>query len=265
MRKSFLVVGLWLFTLVAKAEVIPPAPTHYFNDFASVISVETVDQLDKKLQQLEKETSAQVVVAIYPKMQTESSIEDYTLRIAEKWGVGQKGKDNGAVLFVFIQDRKMFLQVGYGLEEKIPDALAKQIIEYEIKPEFKKADYDLGLIRGVTSIEQSIKSELQTNEEHVRVQKKTFPWNVVHRETFLIIGQIVLAIGIWFFLIYGVIYQILKRLVKTKWFASLPGSNSGGSTSFGGSRSSWSSSSSSRSSFSGGGGRFGGGGAGGSW
>jgi hypothetical protein len=65
-----------------------------------------------------------VVVAVFPKMQSDSDIADYTQRVAQAWGVGQKERRNGVVLFVFIQDRKMFIQVGYGLEGALPDATA---------------------------------------------------------------------------------------------------------------------------------------------
>jgi uncharacterized protein len=92
-------------------------------------------------------------------MESDSSIEDYTVRVAESWKVGQKGRDNGAVLFVFIQDRKMFLQVGYGLEGALPDALASQIIENEIKPRFRNGDFEGGLRAGVQAILSATKGE----------------------------------------------------------------------------------------------------------
>ncbi|MBX7157605.1 MAG: TPM domain-containing protein [Verrucomicrobiae bacterium] len=251
MRKFFLVVLFLLSAWMMRAEVIPHSPPHYFNDFASVVSDETIEQLDKKLEQLEKETTAQVVVAIYPKMQTESSIEDYTLRVAEKWGVGQKGKDNGAVLFVFIQDRKMFLQVGYGLEEKIPDALAKQIIEYQIKPAFKNGDYDLGLKSGVDAICEAINGNYQID------LRESTTKNVVNLDIKKIILSLFTTLGLFLLFIIFLIW-LANKITSTKWYKSLPHSSSSSS-------SSWSSSSSSGSSFSGGGGHFGGGGAGGSW
>ncbi len=92
-------------------------------------------------------------------MQSDSSIEDYTARVAQSWRAGQKGKDNGAVLFVFTQDRKMFLQVGYGLEGALPDASCKRIIEDEIKPHFKNGDFDGGLTAGVQVIIAATKGE----------------------------------------------------------------------------------------------------------
>ena len=134
------------------AEVIPPAPQKYFNDYANVVSTTTAARLNQQLEQFERETSSQILVVVFPKMQSASSIEDYTVRVAQSWKVGQKAKDNGAVLFVFIQDRKMYIQVGYGLEGALPDALAKQIIENEIKPGFRSGDYEAGLNAGVTAM-----------------------------------------------------------------------------------------------------------------
>ena len=141
------------------AEVIPPAPTQYFNDYANVVASGTRQQLNQRLEQFERDTSSQVVVAIFSKMQSDSSIEDYTVRVAQSWKVGQKGKNNGTVLFVFIQDRKMFIQVGYGLEGVLPDALCKRIIDDEIKPHFKAGNYGAGLTAGVNAILAATKGE----------------------------------------------------------------------------------------------------------
>src|SRR5579871_6742556 len=123
-------------------EVMPPKPTQYFNDYAHVVSAATAADLNRQLEQFERDTSSQILVALYPKMDSDSSVEDYTVRVAQSWGVGQQGKNNGAVLFVFLQDHKMYIQVGYGLEGALPDALAKRIIENEIKPHFSVGDFD---------------------------------------------------------------------------------------------------------------------------
>src|ERR1700722_16346340 len=111
---------------------MPPAPAQYFNDYAGVVSPGTAAQLNQKLTDFEKATSSQVVVAIFPKMESDSSVDDYTLRVARAWKVGQKDNNNGIVLFVFVQDHKMFIQVGPGLEGALPDALCKRIISTEI-------------------------------------------------------------------------------------------------------------------------------------
>jgi uncharacterized protein len=128
-----------------------------------VVSTATAAQLDQRLEQFERDASSQIVVAIYPKMQSDSSIDDYTVRVAQSWKVGQKDKNNGAVLFVFTQDHKMFLQVGYGLEGALPDALCKRIVADEITPQFKAGNFDGGLIAGVNAILAATKGEYKGN------------------------------------------------------------------------------------------------------
>ena len=114
------------------AEVLPPAPRDHFNDYAGIIAPGKAQALNEELAQFERTTSNQILVAIFPRMQTDSSIEDYTVRLFQAWGAGQKDRKNGAVLFVFSQDRKIRIVTGYGLEGVLPDALCKQIIETEL-------------------------------------------------------------------------------------------------------------------------------------
>ena len=116
-----------------------------------------------QLDQFERQTSNQILVAVYPRMQSDSSIEDYTVRVAQSWHAGRKGRDNGAVLFVFVQDRTMYIQTGYGLEGALPDALCKRIIDDEIAPAFTQGDYDGGLQAGVEAILAAAKGEYHGN------------------------------------------------------------------------------------------------------
>ena len=151
--RSLLVILLAAWCCAAHAaEVIPPVPAQWFNDYAQVVSPAAAVRLNQTLQDFERESSSQIVVAIFQKMESASSIEDYTVRVAQAWKVGQQSKKNGVVLFVFVQDRKMFIQVGYGLEGALPDATCKRIIEDEIKPRFRNNDYDGGLSAGVAAI-----------------------------------------------------------------------------------------------------------------
>ena len=152
--------ALTLFAISANAaEVIPPTPGAYFNDYANVVSKEAASRFNEQLAQFERETSDQVVVAVFPKMQSDSDIADYTQRVAQAWGVGQKDRRNGVVLFVFIQDRKMFIQVGYGLEGALPDATAFDITERHIKPLFRTGNYEAGLATGIDLICKAIRGE----------------------------------------------------------------------------------------------------------
>jgi uncharacterized protein len=161
MRHPLLAVFLWIAAglCVRAAEVMPPKPARWFNDYAGVVPAGTVRALDAKLEQFERDTSNQVVVAVWRDMQTDSSIQDYTFRIFQQWQIGQRGKNNGVGLFVFIAPRKMFMQVGYGLEGAVPDAIAKRIIEDEIAPHFKAGDYGAGLTAGVDAILAAAKGE----------------------------------------------------------------------------------------------------------
>jgi len=168
--------ALALATLLAinsqAAEVIPPKPDRYFNDYASVVSKEAAQRFNEQLAQFERETSDQVVVAVFPKMQSDSDIADYTQRVAQAWGVGQKERRNGIVLFVFIQDRKIFIQVGYGLEGALPDATAFDITERRIKPLFRNGDYQAGLATGIDLICKAIRGEYEGSGKTVADQHR---------------------------------------------------------------------------------------------
>jgi uncharacterized protein len=253
-HRSRWIISPWLalfgcLGLVGAVEVIPPAPKAYFNDYAGVVSAETSASLNQTLESFERDTSSQILVAIFPKMQSESSIEDYTVRVAQSWRVGQKAKDNGAVLFVFIADRTMYLQVGYGLEGALPDITTKQIIENEIKPRFKAGDYDGGLKAGVAAILAATKGEyLGTGRTAAGSRSARNSVGVV---PVIVFGLVLLA------LIFGRRRRSLWGLAG--WTLG-SGGFSGGNWSSGGGGGGGGGGG-----FSGGGGSFGGGGAGGSW
>ena len=228
------------------AEVIPPAPSKYFNDYAGAVSSQTAATLNQRLEQFERDSSSQIVVAIFPRMQSDSSIEDYTVRVAKAWKVGHKGKNNGVILFVFTQDRKMFLTTGYGLEGALPDALCKRIIEDEIKPHFKTGHFDAGLTVGVDAILAATKGEYKGSGQTHRPHGGSSPLGP---------GMIVFLIP------FGVVF-IFILLVQSK-VRVYGGNRHGWTVSSGGGG--WSGGGGDSGGFSGGGGSFGGGGAGGNW
>lgn len=233
-------------------EVIPPAPTAYFNDYAHVVSAGTAAQLNQTLEDFERQSSDQILVAVYPKMQSDSSIADYTVRVARAWKVGQKNKNNGAVLFVFIQNHKMFLEVGYGLEGVLPDALCKRIIDEEITPRFRAGDYDDGFTAGVHAILAATKGEYKGTGTTVAER-------LGHHQSTILPFVAVMA----FFLIFFIFIRGGRFFSGYScWTMGSGGSyggwsgggfSGGGGGGFGGGG------------FSGGGGSFGGGGAGGGW
>jgi uncharacterized protein len=233
------------------AEVIPPKPDRYFNDYAGVVSKEAAYRFNEQLAQFERETSDQVVVAVFPKVQSDSDIADYTQRVAQAWGVGQKERRNGVVLFVFIQDRKISIQVGYGLEGALPDITAYDIRANHIQPYFRNGDYEAGLAAGIDLICKAIRGEYKGTGKTVAEQRHTKG-----------------APNILFFIIFVVVLIIISRVMRRLGgygYSSgrggpifLPMGGGGGGWSSGGGGGGFSG-------FSGGGGSFGGGGSSGSW
>jgi uncharacterized protein len=239
------------------AEVLPPPPANHFNDYARAVAPETARRLNAQLDQFERETSNQIVVAIFPTMQSKSSIEEYTVRVAQSWGVGQKDRKNGAVLFIFKNDRTLYIQTGYGLEGALPDARCKQIIENEIVPRFRAGDFDGGVTAGVNAILASIRGEYQGTGQ-----------TVADRRT----GGGSRGGGSW---VFGLIFAfiIFQSIFGRRRSALYSGGGRRGLWTFPGGGNGWgggnwgggSGGSSGGGTFSGGGGSFGGGGAGGRW
>jgi len=253
-----LIFSTALLSRATAAEVIPPKPPAYFNDYANVVSKEKALALNEKLAQFERETSNQVVVAVFRKMQSDSSIEDYAQRIAQAWGVGQKSQSggNGVVLLVFIDDRKMSIQVGYGLEGTLPDVTAFDIRSRHINPRFKNGDYAGGLEEGIDLICKAIRGEYKGDGETALEKRRTSGASS--------------GCGPLGFLVMLIIVLVIIRLGRRKGGYGYTGL--GGPFISSGWGSGWSSGSSSSSSsgggfsgFSGGGGSFGGGGSSGGW
>src|SRR5438445_12686086 len=157
MRLSrFLVLALLLCAAaVAQAALpIPNAPGGRINDYAGTLSSEDRARLEDKLRAREQGSSNQVVVAIVRSLQGES-LEDYSIRLAQAWRIGQKGLDNGVIFLVFTEDRKMRLEVGYGLESKLPDAISGQILRPAVAPRRGEAKIADGIAAGLDANEQA--------------------------------------------------------------------------------------------------------------
>ncbi len=254
-RLPLVVLALFLGLLgPLAAETMPSKPERYFNDYAEVVDKSAAAELNEQLAQFERDTSTQLVVAVYPSMQSESSVDDYTQRIAQTWGIGRKEKNNGAVLFVFVADHKMFIQTGYGLEGALPDATCFDITHNIIAPFFKKNDYTGGLQAGVTAMMQAVRGEYKGTGKTTR-EEAGAPQG--------------LPVGLIIFFVLVAIIILSSRSSKRKVRRGY-GYNRGGGPFFGGfggggGGGGWSSGGGSSGGFSGGGGSFGGGGAGSSW
>ncbi|MEZ7198477.1 TPM domain-containing protein [Pseudodesulfovibrio karagichevae] len=149
-----LVLGL---SATALALDVPPYTTRV-NDLAKMMSPQTRQTLESQLAALEGSDSTQVAVLTVPSLQGDS-IDDFSIRVAEAWKVGQKSFDNGVILLVSKEDRKIRIEVGYGLEGRLTDVLAGQIIDNVITPQFKAGRFDQGFLEGVTAITGAVRGE----------------------------------------------------------------------------------------------------------
>jgi uncharacterized protein len=258
--KFFLFIGILslIFTTAVHAvkPPIPSMPSRYVVDLAGIIDDGIEMSLNGYLQELEQKTTAQMVILTVTSLEGES-IFDLSLTIAhDKWKLGQKDKDNGVLMLVAVQDRKYWIQVGYGLEGVLPDSLVGSIGRQHLVPYFKKGDYSSGITAAAFAAINEIASEADveiTGMPRLRVRPGDAYGHGQSKKPTLL-GTI---FTILFFM--GLIYLFIRHprlLVFLIMMNMLGGGRRGGwgggggfSGGFGG----------------GGGGGFGGGGAGGSW
>ena len=243
---SFL-IGLAFAAGAAKVP-IPPAPARWATDTASFLSPDALSMADRLLQTFEQGSKHQVLVYIAPTT-GDTPTEDWTVKAFEKWRVGRKGLDDGLVLFVFAQDHKVRIEVGYGLEDKVPDAIASRIIAETIVPRIQAGDHDGAIIQGLYAIlgaiEPSMVQGAGAEDSARKLDESTKHLSEVVSD--LSLGQKII-IGL---LILGFIVLLITHPGMALWllFSLLSGGRGGGG---GGG-------------FAGGGGSSGGGGATGSW
>lgn len=175
---ALLAVSFFLSFNFAKALEVPVAPASWVNDYAGLLPADERAELDAKLAAADKQGTAQIFFAIFPSLENES-LEDFAIRLAEKWKAGKKGKDNGILVLLFMKERRIRIEVGYGLESRIPDALAGRII-HEMAPYFRRNDYFGGLslaadrlIAAAGGLEVS--REPESSPANPR-QDSSFPW-----------------------------------------------------------------------------------------
>lgn len=307
MRQRFTAFSIVLFFGLASAQIafaqleVPPLAGKRVHDLASVLSPQTIQNLEVQLKIHEDSTGNQIAILIH-KILNGEAIEEYSLRVAEQWKLGKEKNDNGVLLLVAIEDRKMRIEVGQGLEGVLTDALCSQIIRNEMTPEFRREDYDAGVLLAIHAIVQAIAGEYTAEESvggspEMSIAERFFTGLFI----FGILGMFTLAGlrtkggGSWFlyaFLIpfyalfphvavgpsaglgilgaYIIGYPILRSIFKRKGWISKDNGSSGGTGGGWSSGSGWFSSGGSSyggggGGFSGGGGSFGGGGSSGSW
>jgi uncharacterized protein len=149
LRRAALAAALLFFALWTWAQVQVPALTARATDLTQTLTADQRKSLEERLAVFEARKGAQIAVLIVPTTQPET-IEQFGIRVAEKWKVGRKGVDDGAILIVAMKDRAVRIEVGYGLEGVLPDAIVKRIVEEDIVPRFKQGDFYGGIDAGTS-------------------------------------------------------------------------------------------------------------------
>jgi len=163
MKNLFIAFSIFIFTGIAFCEEADfPNHVGYVNDYAGILSAETKYKLTSLSAEIENKTTSQLAVLT---IDTTSplDIETYAVKLFEKWGIGQKGKNNGVLILIAVKDRTVRIEVGYGLEGAIPDALANNIIEKSMVPFFKNRDYNSGVLQAASVISKLIAGEYNVN------------------------------------------------------------------------------------------------------
>ena len=256
-NKFIFLIAIGLVCISASAlaqEASFPAPRGYINDFASLISPADYQKLNGLILALEQKTTAELVVVTL-KTTKPYEIQDYSIRLWDRWKIGKAGKDNGVLLLVAVEDKQAWISTGYGLEGAIPDAEASKIYRNIIVPYFKKGEFSKGILAGSIALVDlaakeynvSIQDLPALNKAYVQPVQKT-PLAAFMESLFTLLFFIFIfgfRFGLFSFLLFG-----SGRRRGGYWYGRGFGGSSGG---FGGG-------------FGGFGGGFsGGGGAGGGW
>ena len=155
---------------IAVALDVPPLRGRV-NDYANVLQSNQVQALEAQLAQLERDTGHQVAILTIPTLDGED-LEGFSIRVAESWKIGKKGFDNGAILVVAVKDRRLRLEVGYGLEGVMPDAIAKRVTADYIVPYFRQQDYGGGIVSGIAAVDKILRKEPLPETARKKIQSR---------------------------------------------------------------------------------------------
>jgi uncharacterized protein len=176
---------------VAAYSLDVPRLQGYVNDYAGMISPSAKSKIEEGLKAFEQSDSTQLVILTISSLEGEN-IEEFSIKVAEAWKIGQQQKDNGILLIVSKQERKIRIEVGRGLEGRLTDLMAGRIIDQVIKPRFKQGDLDAGFIAGTSALISATRGEFRAEQRPIQRRQKGFPPFL----TFLLfLGVFVLILG----------------------------------------------------------------------
>ncbi|PIE56554.1 MAG: methanol dehydrogenase [Desulfobulbus propionicus] len=178
-----------------------PKLTARVNDLAGLLSPGTVQQLEGSLASFEREQSTQIVILTITSLDGDN-LEDFAIRLAEQWQIGQQGLDNGAILIIARNERKIRIEVGYGLEGSLTDLVAGRIIRTVIRPHFKRGDFDAGVLAGTSAMMNAVTGEFSAASKEQRPEKN---------------------VGNFFMVLLMLLFFVGRALARHKIFAALLG------------------------------------------
>ncbi len=203
MRKQW-ILAFFLTSLVVGFAFAQPIPTPdgYVNDYAGVISSSEEAEMRSTIQSVVQATGAEIAVLTVDSMEPYADIEQYSIAVAEQWGVGSGEQDDGAILVVSVGERQVRLEVGYGLEGAIPDGRAGSILDTYVVPYLRNNDYGTGLVNGVNAVAAIIADEygvqLSNVREAVQPQRSGSSGGLPLSRIIYIVIFLFLAGGRWF-------------------------------------------------------------------
>lgn len=174
MKKHFYILVFVLFCNAIYAQKFPVKPSTLVNDYTQTLNNQQVNSLENKLVAFADTTAIQIAVAIIPSLEG-YEIADYSVKLFRNWGVGNIEKNTGILMVIAKADRKIFITTGYGLEGALPDAIAKRIIENQIKPNFKNGNYYEGIEDGTNAIISYTKGEYKADKPKKNKDGKGLP------------------------------------------------------------------------------------------
>ncbi len=189
--KSFFFFLFWVYALIPTLaqRSVPAHGAVWVHDEAGILSASAKAQLEAVLQAHRDSTSNQIAVLVVPSLEGED-IDGYAVRVFKEWKLGQENKDNGVLFLVAMEERQMRIEVGYGLEGVLTDALSSSINRNEVAPYFRQGNYEGGILAGTMAIIKSIAGEYVNDAPPVQKRKKKSPWGTV---VFFVIMLIVMS------------------------------------------------------------------------
>lgn len=235
---ALVVLIVFVFSLPAFAEAKYPFPTEfsYVYDFAGVLDSDIESLIYSMGKQLEDRTTAQVVLVTIDSLQGED-INTYANILFEKWGIGQKDKENGVLILYSNAERLFWIEVGYGLEGALTDIEAAQIRQNYVMPHTAHDDFNTGFLSGYAAVVREVEKEYGIEPDESATRKWNFPAEIPRpRESSKVFGFAILLVIMFLLVVDGMFFQfrITSVLIKLLYWACIFGGGRGGRGGYGG-------------------------------